>query len=221
MYDYKIEAGPSFAELTFKLKQGETVKAEGGAMSYMDGGIKMETKSGGFFKAIKRSFGGESLFQNFFTGPGSITFASITPGDMIKLDINPDVGWIMQQDAFIASSPHLEISSKWGGFKSIFGGEGAFLTHVSTKEGPGVVFLAGYGYIKKHKLVANQEFVVDNGIFFATQETTNFRISKVGGKKSFFLGGEGIVMRFTGPGTVYTQSRSHDDFLGYIVGNLR
>ena len=33
------------------------------------------------------------------------------------------------------------------------------------------------------------------------------KVSKVGGRKSFFLGGEGIVIRYTGPGVVYTQNR--------------
>ena len=32
-------------------------------------------------------------------------------------------------------------------------------------------------------------------------------MSKVGGKKSFILGGEGIVIKYKGPGVVYTQNR--------------
>jgi len=41
----------------------------------------------------------------------------------------------------------------------------------------------------------------------AFQTNMQHRVSKVGGRKSFFLGGEGIVIRYTGPGIVYTQNR--------------
>jgi len=34
-----------------------------------------------------------------------------------------------------------------------------------------------------------------------------FKVSKVGGKKSFILRGEGLVIRYTGPGIVYTQNK--------------
>ena len=216
MYDFTIEGQPVFSELTINLKPGDVIKAEAGALSYMDGSIEMETKSGGIFAAIKRMFSGESLFLNFFSGSGSITFGSHSAGDLIKLDLQSNVKWIVQKDGFLAGTPNLKISSKWGGIRSIFGGEGAFLTSVMAEEGAGIVFLAGYGSIKKHELAAGQEFVVDNGIFFATEETTKFKLSKIGGFKSFVLGGEGVVMRFIGPGTVYTQSRSGSDLLGLI-----
>ena len=79
MYKYEIGGIDGFAELTVDLGEGQPIKAEAGVMSYMDGTIQMETKSGGFFSGLKRSFSGESFFQNAFTGPGKITFAPILP----------------------------------------------------------------------------------------------------------------------------------------------
>lgn len=220
MYDYKITGGPAFAEVTVNLVENQQLRAEAGAMSYMNGSIEMETKSGGIFSGIKRSFTGESFFQNIFTGPGSITLAPQMPGDIIDLEIAPDVGWIVQKDAYIAGSPTIEVSSKWGGFKSILGGEGAFLTHLSVEDDvveKGLVFLGGFGSIEKHEVPAGQEMVLDTGTFFATPASTQFRTSKVGGMKSFFFGGEGLVMRFTGPCTVYTQSRGMHSFIDRIL----
>jgi uncharacterized protein (TIGR00266 family) len=220
MYNYKIGGIDGFAELTVDLGDGQPIKAEGGVMSHMDGTVEMETKSGGFMKGLKRSMSGESFFQNTFTGPGKITFAPSLPGDIIPLEINPGPGWIMQKDAYLASSPDVEVSSKFGGMKSMFGGEGAFLTHLSTETSTGLAFLGGYGAIVKHEVPAGKEFVVDNGIFFATEATTQFKTSKVGGKKSFMFGGEGLVMRFFGPCTVFTQSRGQRSLAQYIMGMM-
>lgn len=223
MYEYTIKGGEAFAELWINLGAGQTIKAEGGAMSYMDGTVQMETQSGGFFKGIKRAFSGESFFQNLFTGPGNIVFAPSLPGSIIELDINVSNGWLLQRDGYIASSPNIEVSSKWGGLKSMFGGEGAILTHVGLQEGggnKGTVFAGGYGSIQKHEVPSGKEFVVDTGIFFATEDTTQFKTSKVGGTKSFFFGGEGLVMRFTGPCTVYTQSRGQDSLLSFIMSHI-
>jgi len=221
MYEYDISGGPAFAEVRVDLKAGEVLKAEGGAMSHMDGEVGMETKSGGFFSGIKRSLTGESFFQNLFTGPGSVTLAPMMPGEIMMMEIRPDQGWVIQQDAYLAGSPNIDVSSKWGGFRSILGGEGAFLTHLSSSDGnKGQVFLGGFGSLKKHEIPAGKEYVLDTGIFFATPDATNFRTSKVGGMKSFFFGGEGLVMRFTGPCTVYTQSRGMHSFLDLLLSKV-
>lgn len=218
MYDFQIEDGPGFAQLHVELKAGEQIKAEGGAMAYMDGTVSMETQSGGLMKGLKRSLSGESFFQNTFTGPGAIAFANMFPGDILKIEVNEP--WILSKDVYIAGSPHLEVSSKWGGLKSIIGGEGGFLSHVSSPDGtPGVIFVGGYGYLKKHEIPAGKEFIVDTGIFFAAPEGTEFKIDKVGGKKSFVFGGEGFVMKFMGPCTLYTQSRGQDGFVNLLAGS--
>lgn len=54
--------GDSLPVLLLQLEQGETVQCESGAMSWMDKGIRMDTKAGGIGKAVGRMFSGESLF---------------------------------------------------------------------------------------------------------------------------------------------------------------
>ncbi len=208
---YKIHGAPAYATVEIQLKPGEQVIAEAGAMDYMDGTVQISTSaSGGLIKGLKRKLSGESFFMNIFTGPGSVFFSSSVPGDIMPFEVSPieNGGWILSKDAFIVGTPNLEISSKWGGFKSILGGEGAFLTKVSTKEGHGMFFAGAYGAIQKHEIPSGKEFVVDTGLFFAAKEDVKFEISKVGGMKSFLLGGEGLVLRFYGPATIYTQSRT-------------
>jgi len=42
----------------------------------------------------------------------------------------------------------------------------------------------------------------------------------LGGLKRSVLGAEGLVTRFTGPGTVWLQTRSPQDLLGWLTANM-
>ncbi|MFW9856552.1 MAG: TIGR00266 family protein [Candidatus Thorarchaeota archaeon] len=212
---YEITGGPAFSIVRIFLEQpGQQVRAEGGAMVYMDGHIQMETKSaGGVMRGLKRKFSGESMFQNFFSlpdgvPPGMVAFAHGAPGDIIHLHLEKGEEWVLSQDAYICGTPSIEVTSRWGGAKGLFGGEGLVLTKIMA-EAEGDVWIGGYGFVERHDLESNQEFVVDNGVLMAVPADMhdNARISKVGGTKSLVLGGEGIVIRYTGPGVVYTQNR--------------
>ena len=47
-----------------------------------------------------------------------------------------------------------------------------------------------------------------------------FEVKKVGGWKSTMLSGEGLVVRLTGPGRIYMQTRSPESFLGWLIPKL-
>ena len=209
---YEIRGSPSFASVEIFLdKPGQQVVAEGGAMIYMDGHIEMTTKSsGGIRKGIKRMFGGESMFQNYFTLPdgansGKVSFSHGAPGDIIHLHMKQGEQWVLSRDAYICGTTSIAVSTKASG-KQLFGGEGLFQTTV-TAEADGDVWFGGYGMVERHEIEAGKEFVVDTGVMMAYTADMQHKISKVGGRKSFVLGGEGFVIRYTGPGVVYTQNR--------------
>jgi uncharacterized protein (TIGR00266 family) len=212
---YEITGGPAFSVVKIFLDQpGQQVRAEGGAMVYMDGHINMETKSaGGIMRGLKRKFSGESMFQNFFSLPdgapeGMIAFAHGAPGDIVHMHLEKEEEWVLSRDAYICGTTSIAVTSKFGGFKSMLGGEGLILTKIMA-EAEGDVWIGGYGFVERHVLEPGQEFVIDNGVLMAAQFHLheNARVSKVGGTKSLFLGGEGVVIRYTGPGIVYTQNR--------------
>ncbi|MHA2174211.1 MAG: TIGR00266 family protein [Candidatus Hodarchaeales archaeon] len=210
---YEITGNPAFAVVKITIDNpAQKVRAEGGAMIYMDGHVKMETKSaGGLMRGLKRKFSGESMFQNFFSipdggPPGMIAFAHGSPGDVVHLHLSQGEEWILSRDAYICGSTSISVTSKFGGFKSILGGEGLVLTKIIA-EADGDVWIGGYGVVERHELAPGQEFVVDNGVMMAYQAGIEHRVSKVGGTKSLMLGGEGVVIRYTGPGVVYTQNR--------------
>ncbi len=205
---YEIKSSPDFAFIDYQLDTGESVVAESGAMVSMSSTIKIKTEArGGVFAAAKRKLlGGESIFQNTFTaegGPGRVILAPGSPGDIIPFELEAERSLMIQSSAYVAATPDVQLDTKWGGAKGFFSGTGMFLLKAT---GPGTVFVASYGAIYPKR--CEGEYIVDTDHIVAFQDTVEYRISKVGGIKSLFLGGEGLVARFSGQGMIYAQTRA-------------
>jgi len=172
---------------------------------------KME---GGFLKALKRSaLGGESFFQTIATaGPngGFIDLAMGLPGDSVILQSSASEAWILSQSSWIASSMGVTLDAKWGGMKSLIGGEGAFLMHAM---GDGIILVGAYGALEVITLAPGETIVVDSGHMVAVNTSVKMSLHKAAeGWKNTIFSGEGFVFRFEGPGQVYTQTRNPNWF---------
>ncbi len=217
--DHQVDYRPSFALLTVDLDQGESLRAEAGAMVSHSAGISIETQaSGGLLGSLKRSvLGGESFFQNTYTASraGNVSLAPPLPGDIVHHDVADRL--MVQSGSYLASHPDLDLDTAFGGAKTFFGSEGLFLLEVS---GDGPTWLSSYGAIHEIELDADEEYVVDTGHIVAFEGTTTFDVNRVGGLRSTLFSGEGLICRFTGPGRVWLQSRSQDAFLSWLVPQL-
>ncbi len=189
---------------------GEELVVESGAMVARDTAIEMKTQMrGGLLAAAKRKLlGGESLFLNTFksTGPGQRLYIAPAPeGDIEAMDIGPGTEIIMQSGAYVASEPTVELDTKWAGFKGFFSGEGLFFLRTG---GTGKLFFNSYGGIHPVQLDGSAPYIVDTSHIVAFSPTLDFTIRKIGGMKSLFLSGEGLVCEFRGAGTLWTQTRN-------------
>ncbi|WP_432477381.1 TIGR00266 family protein [Nocardioides sp. GXQ0305] len=215
-----IRHTPSFALAVLTLSPGEEVKAEAGAMTSMSGGVEIETKAqGGIMKGLRRSvLGGESFFVNTFRAPGGgeLTLSPTLPGDIIDLPLSGQT-LLVQSGSWLASSPDIEVDTKWGGGKTFFSGEGLFLLRCS---GAGDMLVSSFGAIEQRTLGAGEVLKVDTGHVVAFEQGVGYEVSKVGRWKSTLLSGEGLVATFTGPGSVWMQTRSPSDFLGWLIPQL-
>jgi uncharacterized protein (TIGR00266 family) len=211
---------PSYSLARVKLRAGEAITAEAGAMVSMSEGITIETSvKGGLLAGLKRSFlGGESFFMNTFkaNAPGEITFAPPLPGDIVDFRLNGETIFV-QSSSYIASSPDISVETKWAGAKGFFAKEGLFLLKV---QGTGDLFLSSYGAIHEIKLEAGKSYTIDNGYMVAFDESVNYKVRRVGGLKSTLFSGEGLVCTYTGSGRVFMQTRSEDAFLSWLIPHL-
>lgn len=210
---HKIRYRPSFSLLGVKLAAGEQVLVESGSMVSMSHDMNIDTKlsaTGGILKAViiavaRKILGGESMFINIFTAGekgGEILIAPAVSGDIIHFPMK-NGKLLIQGSSFLAADPKITVGLKFGGIRSLIGGEGLVLLKA---EGTGDLFINSYGGIKE--VDVDGGFVVDTGHMVAFEETLTFKVKKVGGWKSTLLSGEGLVMEFSGKGKLYLQTRN-------------
>jgi uncharacterized protein (TIGR00266 family) len=216
--DVTLRHNPSFAVARCTLTGGERMRAESGAMALTSAGIEIEAKMrGGLMKGLKRSMlGGESLFMTTLTAPaqgGWVDVAANLPGDLVVLPVG--AGLNITRGSYLASADGVEIDTKWGGFKNVFGGEGGFLIHAS---GSGDVLVSCYGALDTIDLSPGEGIVVDSGHLVAFDPAVSFTTRKAsGGIMNTLKSGEGLVMEFTGPGRIHTQTRNPGALVSWLT----
>ncbi len=220
--EFHYRPGNTAAKIT--LNPGENFTAEAGAMIAMSGHMEITTTThkkakGGFLKAAKRLIGGESFFLNHFTcqnTPGEVWLGTSLAGDMTQVTLDNE-NLIVQSGSYMASTPDIDVDMGWQGFKSFLSGEKMFWLNLS---GKGQVVLSSFGAIYPVEL--DGEYIVDTGHIVAFSETLDFSITKAG--KSWihsFLGGEGLVCKFHGKGTLWCQSHNPESFGGTLTPSLK
>jgi uncharacterized protein (TIGR00266 family) len=213
--ELQIRNQPAFSTARATLQPNEQMRLESGAMIAMSEDIVLEGKmEGGFVSALKRKvLSGESFFQTTATaGPqgGFVDIAMGLPGDSVILQSTAANPWLLAHQSWIASSIGITLDPRWGGMKSLLGGEGAFLVHAS---GDGINLVGAYGSIEVITLAPGERIVIDSGHMIAVQTSVKMTLQKAAaGWMNSLKSGEGLVFHFEGPGEVYTQTRNPNWF---------
>lgn len=214
--------GNTAAKIT--LQEGEVCTTESGAMIAMSGNMDITTSThkkgkGGILKALKRMVAGESLFLNHFEpkgGSGELWLGTALAGDMVSLTLDNE-NLIVQGSSFLACEQGIDIDLGWQGFKSILSGESVFWVNL---KGQGKIVLSSFGAI--YPIEVDGDYIVDTGHIVAFNETLNFSITKAGSSwLHSIIGGEGLVCKFSGKGTVWCQSHNPVSFGKAISSGLR
>jgi uncharacterized protein (TIGR00266 family) len=188
------------------------------------GGVEMQTKKsgGGIFKSLKKmAFGGESFFLNTFTAGqagGWVSVAPGSPGDIQGFEIVPGRQIFIQGGSYLSSSINVQTDTKFQGMKGLLSGESVFFIRAFTEDGQnGKVWYNSFGAIKQIPVQPGQTITVDTGHVVAFEDSVQYTINSVGGMKSFLVGGEGLVMNFTGQGNVWIQTRNVQSLAGKLI----
>jgi uncharacterized protein (TIGR00266 family) len=222
-----IQHGPGSASAKVELAPSESITSEAGAMIAMSGDTQIETTTrqrgkggGGLFSGLKRMFSNESFFLNHFTAGGQggeVMLATTLPGDMMVYDLSPEVGLIVQGGSYVANENGVTIDLSYQGLKSLFSGENFFWLKAS---GQGQMIFNAFGTI--YPVDIDGEYTVDTGHVVAFEETVDFKMTKAGKSwMSSFLGGEGLVMNFSGRGRIWCQSHNPHEFGSTLGSTLR
>ena len=208
--EYRI-IGNDMQAVVIVLDQGETVRAEAGAMMFMDQDVDMETSTGGgLLKGLKRKIAGESFFITTYTcrsERAEVAFAAPYPGHIVPVDMGKTGPILCQRDSYLCSAHGIEVTVAFtkrlgAGF---FGGEGFILQKLTAPEG--LAFLHAGGTVVERELAPGEHIKVDTGCLVGFQEAVDYDISFAKGIKSAVFGGEGLFLaKLTGPGKIWLQT---------------
>jgi len=200
--------GTTLQVLEVEIEGGETLVAESGRLSWMQG-VHMHTKaSGGLFGALRRVAGGGTLFLTEFTAAGergNVAFAARFPGQIVELDLAGQ-DYLVHEHGFLCASAGIEISL---GFQrslgaGVFGGTGFVLQKLS---GDAKAFVDLSGEVVKRDLADGEELLVQPGHIGMFEGRVGFDITTVPGVRNLLFGGDGFFLaRLRGPGSVWLQS---------------
>lgn len=198
-----------------RLRRGEEVTARTGAMTGMSAGIEFETQMSlsGIFGFLGSLFGADSLILNKFIAreEGELALSSTLPGDISAIEIKS--GLLINPAAYLASSTALDLqpTSK---------DDSPEKSDLNLKAvGTGTVLIAGLGSIHIVDLKDDEGYVVDCGYLAASDPSVRCEMFSVGGWTTKAAGGEGVLMKLTGPGRIYLQTHSAEAMLAWLVTN--
>lgn len=219
--DYSIH-GDDLQYVEVRLEPGRRAVSEPGAMMYVDDGVTVSSEVGDgsgretnllsrFWRGIRRSFSGESLFTatyaNYSTSARRVAFAAASPGQIVPIDLAAIGGeLIVQRGAFLAGARGVEIGIALQKRirVGLFGGEGFIMQKL---DGDGLAFIHAGGTLYTRTLAPGEVLRVDTGCIVALQPSVNFDIQYVGKLKSALFSGEGLFYAMLrGPGQVWLQS---------------
>lgn len=208
--NFSIIQRPSYSALQCVMQKGDRIRAESGAMLGMDATARIEGRmEGGLWKALKRTvLTSESFFVTTITAENDNTEVYLAPratGDLEEIKLSGNE-FVVQGGSFLASEPGIETNAKFTGWKGFVSGEGIFMIKA---KGNGSMFVSSFGAIFTKELTAGEEFIVDNGHIVAFPASMPYEITRAGdGIVNMVTTGEGLAVKFTGPGTLYMQTRN-------------
>ena len=202
---YEILTPGTFSALEVTLDPGDKIMTESGTMAWMDPSIQVKTSSGGMMAGLKRAvLRGDSFFQNEYTSTtpaGKITLVAGQPGEIRAMEMK-GAPLILERGAYLANTPGVNVDAKFNGLKGFFA-EGLFVAYAT---GQGLLFFNAYGDILE--VDVQGEYIVDNGYAVAWESSLNYTVTRTGRKIRTFLFGDGLVIKFSGHGKLWVQSRS-------------
>ncbi|PHH67725.1 hypothetical protein CDD82_1175 [Ophiocordyceps australis] len=210
---YRISHRDTNTLLTIQLAMGCPLDGKAGAMIAMSPTV---TVKGQIKFSVKKVIAGADINSTRFIGPGELLLAPPMLGDITSVRISGNENWSVGHDAYLASTQGVIKDHKRQGLgKALFSGEGLWVYRLS---GTGIMWISSFGAIIRKDLIEGERYIVDNGHLVAWN--TKYVLERVtsGGFISNFASGEGLVCKFTGPGTVFIQTRNAKAFTAYIGG---
>ncbi|KAH9892317.1 duf124 domain-containing protein [Xylariomycetidae sp. FL2044] len=212
---YRVSHRDCNTIVTIQLAMGCPIQAKPGVLIAMSPTITLKGEYK--FSMKKLVAGGGEFGHSTFIGPGELLLAPSQLGDITIIRLTGDDSWSVGKDAYVANTQGVVRDYKRQGLgKAMFSGEGLWVHKIS---GVGLLWITSFGAIIRKDLGENEKYIVDNGHLVAWNCKYVMERVASGGIIGGFASGEGLVCKFTGPGTVFIQTRNPRAFSAYMTGN--
>ena len=217
--------------LHVSLAQGEKIYCESGAMVMMEANLDLRGQmTGGLGSALMRRFAnGESFFQQHIEavrGEGDCLLSPALPGAMRMLDVDKRQ-YLLNDGAFVAATSGTTMKVRTQGIgNALFAQSGGFF--IMETSGTGQVAVSGFGSMFELEVNPGKDVIIDNAHVVCWDSALSYEISVTTAPKGGGLGGmlgnlvnsvtsgEGVVLRFSGSGTVLICSRNRTGFVEWM-----
>ncbi|KAI0157016.1 tryptophan RNA-binding attenuator protein-like domain-containing protein [Xylariaceae sp. FL1272] len=211
---YRISHRDCNTIVTLQLAMGCPLSAKAGVLIAMSPTI---TLKGEYKFSMKKLVASGEFGHSTFIGPGELLLAPGQLGDITTIRLSGNESWSVSKDAYVASTQGVNRDYKRQGLgKAMFSGEGLWVHKIN---GVGLLWITSFGAIIRKDLAEGEKYIVDNGHLVAWNVKYVMERVASGGLIGGFASGEGLVCKFTGPGTVFLQTRNPRGFSAYMSGN--
>ncbi|PNW87270.1 hypothetical protein CHLRE_02g115850v5 [Chlamydomonas reinhardtii] len=224
---YKLKCEGAFVAVECAISESDGLKSQGSVMVTMSGNVDIDTKmEGGLGSSLLRCCcaGGSMFFSHYSIKPGQgprgdVLLAPPVPGEIMLLHLDGAQGWVVQPGGYLACDHSVNIGVKMLDIaQGCCGGEGFFVMEAN---GRGRLLICSYGAITRYDLAPGEKRKIDNGYCVAWTSGMEWNIAKAAkGLWNTVISGEGLVANFTGPGTVFVQTRSMQNLANALVPYL-
>jgi uncharacterized protein (TIGR00266 family) len=222
---HSIEHAPTFTTLKFQMEEGDELLAQPGCMLAMSTGFEVKSGMGTHMKgkpgmggAARSLLAGENFFTAVYRSKRNDQRLILAPGEMGEircLEVKPGASHFITSGAFLACTTGVQLKLEYAGVKGWMATRGLFLMKT---EGEGLVFVSSYGAVVEQTLAEGERFVLDNRYIVAFASTLTYETVKITDSvRHSIFSGEGLVNRFTGPGSLLYQTRARPK-RGFLVG---
>ena len=222
--DVDIQCQPSYALAYCILDAGESVLVERGAMVAMSGNISASVGIGGnvAHAILRKAVAKESFFMGRYTAAASqawVACAPSVPGDIEHIRLNGnDSPILVEAGSLLVAGQGIDIEVRYAGLRNVILREGAVFVKLS---GKGDALISAFGGIQRYDLKEGDTIIIDTGHVVAFQESVGVRVGPLSSIAVASFTGEGIVGEFTGPGSVWAQSRAEGAFRSWLFPDDR
>lgn len=211
---YRVSHRDTNTILTVQLAIGCPLTAKPGAMIAMTPTISLKVT---MKFSLKKALTGGDMSKSHYTGPGELLLAPSAIGDITIIKLSGNDTWSCGKDSFLACTQGIVTEYKSQSLsKAMFSGEGLFVYKIS---GQGILWCASFGAIIRKDLQKDEKYIIDNGHLVAWNCKYVMERVASGGIMSNMMAGEGLVCKFTGPGTIFLQTRNPQQFSAWLAAN--